>query len=224
VGIDHHIRVPCRNQLVEELRVQRVALDEIAVQVQVAAVATEAELLRAFLVRTRGVGAVQATVHVIDRDEQQHRLAQLCQALRLEAQVAHHGHAGVDAFRLAGVDAVIVEEDRAAFALDLFAVEHAVGADDANVDRDARVRDRRLLELQNVGEAACKLFIEGDAFGPQRGLVLVAFFVRREHFWHGVWISEVGGEVRGVGALGFYQNPQTWVRPVGSDPAGLTRV
>ena len=195
--VDHHVRVPAGQQAVEHLRVQAVALDEIAVQVQVAAIAAETELLRAILVHARGVGAVQAAIDVVDRNEQQHGAAQRRQACRIRAEVAHDGHAGVDAFRFARVDAVVVEENGAPCALDLLAVEHAVRADDASVDGHARVGQADLFEMQHVRIACGEILVEGDAFQPGRGLVVVTEFVGRAQVWWHSGLSLGGGRRAG---------------------------
>nr|GEU28146.1 hypothetical protein [Tanacetum cinerariifolium] len=153
VGVHHHVRVPARHQLVEQLGVQGVALDEVAIEVQVAAVAAEAELLGTVLVHARRVGTVERAVDVIQRHEQQHGRAQRGQPGRIEAQVAHHGHAGVHAFRLARVDAVVVEEHGAALRLDQVTVEHAVRADHARMHGDAAIGDADLFKPQHLREA-----------------------------------------------------------------------
>ncbi len=180
VGVDHHVRVPGREQFVEHARRERVALDEVAVQVEVAAVAAKAELLRPVLVHARRVGAVEGAVDVVQRDEQEHGRAQRMQTFRLEAKIAHQRHAAVDAFRLARVDAVVVEEDRAPGGLDRGAVEHAVAADHTGVDRHAGIGHAHLLEAQHCRILAREVVIPGDAVGPGGGLVQVALFVGRE--------------------------------------------
>jgi hypothetical protein len=99
-----------------------------------------------------------------------------------------------------GMDAVVVEEDGAAFGFDLCAVVHAVGADHARMHGDAAVRYTDLLKPQHLREALRQLLVERDAFSPEGGLVLIAFFVRRRHVWmHGCLISE---EVGGIGRRG----------------------
>jgi hypothetical protein len=102
--------LPRGEEAVEHLRGEAVALDEVAVQVQVPAVAAKAERLGAELVHARGALPVHAAVDVVDRNEQEHRVAQRRQPVGLRAEVAHQRHAGVDALGLAGVDAVVVEE------------------------------------------------------------------------------------------------------------------
>jgi hypothetical protein len=179
VRVDHHVRVPRGKQFIEGLRSQRVALGKVAVQVEVAAVAAKAELLGAILVHARRIGAVDAAVDVVQGDEQEHGVFQTSEALRLVAKVAHQRHAGIDAFRFARVDAVIVEEDRALRCLDGGQVELAVGADHAGVDRQAGVGHADDGKAQHMRKALGQILVPGDAFVPGGGLVLVTRLERR---------------------------------------------
>jgi hypothetical protein len=101
--------------------------------------------------------AVQAAVDVVHRDEDEHRAAQRRQPGRLEAEVAHQRHAGIDAFRLAGMDAVVVEEDRPALLLDAGTVEHAVGADHAFMHGQARVGLAGPREAQHLRKRSASM-------------------------------------------------------------------
>jgi hypothetical protein len=64
----------------------------------------------------------------------------------VQAQVAHQGHAGVDAFGLTRVNAVVVEEHRTAGGLDLLRVKHAVFRKHAHVDGHTGVRAASLFK------------------------------------------------------------------------------
>jgi hypothetical protein len=180
VGVDHHVRVPGREEAVERLCRQAVALDEVAVQVEVAAIAAKAEGLGSDLVDPRAGVAVQAAVDVVDRNEQVDGGTQARQPLRLRAEIAHQCHAAVDAFGFARVDAVVVEEHAAPGGLDLYTVENTIGADHACMQRHAVVGHADLEELQHRREVGSQSLVPGDAFVPGRGLVLVAAFIWRE--------------------------------------------
>ena len=176
VGVDHHVRVPIGKETVEDLRRQAVAFHEIAVQVEVAAIGPEPEGLGPELVHARAGVAVQATIDVVHRDEQEHGGAQRREALRLGAEIAHQRHAAVDALGLTGVDAVVVEEHTTPVGLESLTVEHAVRRDEAGVQRHAVVRLANLGKTQHRREVGCKSFVPRDAVGPAGGLVAIAAF------------------------------------------------
>jgi hypothetical protein len=139
VGVHHHVRIPRGEKPVEHLGCQAVALDEVAVQIEVAAIRPETKILRPDLVDTRRGLAVQTTIHVVDRDEQEHRVAQCGQPFGLGAEVPHQGHTGVYAFGLTGMDAVVVEENRALRLVDQFALKHTVCADQTGMHGDTGI-------------------------------------------------------------------------------------
>ena len=69
VSIQKEVWPQGREQLLKRPRVVRIGLDEIAIQVQVAGVATEAILLGTVLIGTRTAAAVERAAYVVDRND-----------------------------------------------------------------------------------------------------------------------------------------------------------
>ena len=210
MGVDHHVRVPIGKETVEDLRRQAVAFHEIAVQVEVAAIGPEPEGLGPELVHARAGVAVQATIDVVHRDEQEHGGAQRREALRLGAEIAHQRHAAVDALGLTGVDAVVVEEHTTPVGLESLTVEHAVRRDEAGMQRHAVVRLANLGKTQHRREVGCKSLVPRDAVGPAGGLVAIAAFEGGEV---GVCVHWMRGPGIGRQLLPTHQLRCRWTRP-----------
>ena len=95
-------------------------------------------------------------------------------AARLQTEVAHQGHAGIDAFWFARVDAVVVEEHQPPGQTQLFAIKHRVGCDYPAMDGYTIIGDTDAPELQQRREFGRQLFVKRNALPSGRGLITVA--------------------------------------------------
>ena len=116
VGFHENLRLPFLKELGKRAGVARFLLDVVAVQVEIPGVAAEAVAGWSVLVHAGGGVAVEHSAEVVGRHDDHRDARQQPLQAGLLHQVAGQHHAGIDALRLAGVDAVLDEEHRPVFA------------------------------------------------------------------------------------------------------------
>ncbi len=176
MGFEVEVGIPAAVQLHQRPGIFAVELHKIAVEVEVAGVATEAVLLGTVLIGA-GVGvAHQGPIYIKNGHHHHHQLLQQLLHGWVVGQFAGQAHAGIDALGLARVDAVVDKHHGFSGFTRRGRVETSI-ADHHLVQGPADVGAAHRID-PHPSRSLGQLLVPGDGFGMTAALVAVAFFVR----------------------------------------------
>jgi hypothetical protein len=140
VGIEENIRVPLAENFAETSGVFRIAFGKVSVQVEVGIVAAKPGFVGGGLSRAVVGAAVQVAANAINRYDDDDRIFQnFCHPVVIAKDVVGKFEAGVNPFRLSGMDAVVDEEYRFSLLADFRRIEFRFVVDDEQVKRFATI-------------------------------------------------------------------------------------